>query len=107
MCLGWIVCWKLLAREAYKLLVTLMFCLALAMYSFKNNYRLRSMEIVQTFTRGLLSVMKVLGAPMMYRYPYRTSAEGLHADWLNIGKDIESVMFKLEEYKSDEQRIDE
>lgn len=107
MCQGWIACWKLPGQEAYKLLVALMFCLALPMYSFRNNCRLLSMEIVQTFTRGLLSVMKVLGAPMMYRYPYRTSAEGLHADWLNIGKDIESVMFKLEEYKTDEQRIDE
>jgi hypothetical protein len=62
------------------------------------------MEIIQTFTRGLISVMKVLGAPLMYRYPYRTSAEGLHADWMNIGKDIESVMSKLQEHADYGQR---
>jgi hypothetical protein len=33
--------------------------------------------------------------PMLYRYPYRTSAEGLKSDWHKIGGDIDSVMGKL------------
>lgn len=65
------------------------------------------MQVIQAFMRALLSVMKVLGAPMLYRYPYRTSAEGQHADWLNIGKDIQNVMSRLEEHSQHGQRRDQ
>lgn len=65
------------------------------------------MQIIQTFVRGLLSVMKILGGPMMYRYPYRTTAESMRADWSNISKDIENVMSKLEEHTQYGQRRDE
>lgn len=64
------------------------------------------MQVIQTFVRALLSVMKVMGGPMMYRYPYRTSAEGMRADWLNIGKDIQNVMYRLEEHSKHGQRSD-
>lgn len=33
---------------------------------------------------------------MLYRYPYRTSAEGLRSDWGKIAQDIESVIGRLE-----------
>lgn len=54
------------------------------------------MNIVGDFVTGLVSVLKTVGAPLLYRYPYRNSAEGLRADWLSIGKDIQSVMGHLE-----------
>jgi hypothetical protein len=54
------------------------------------------MQIIKHFVSGLISVLKVTGAPLLYRYPYRTSSEGLRSDWLNIGNDIESVMGKIE-----------
>lgn len=53
------------------------------------------MQIMHYFASGLLSVIKVTAAPMLYRYPYRTSAEGLRADWLNIGKDINNMAERL------------
>lgn len=53
------------------------------------------MNVMRDFIGGLISVVKITGAPMLYRYPYRTSAEGLRTDWLNIGKDIENVMGEL------------
>ena len=54
------------------------------------------MQIIGDFFRGLVSVIKVTASPMLYRYPYRTSAEGLRSDWINIGKDIDSVIGRLE-----------
>ncbi len=60
------------------------------------------MQIMADFSRGLLSVLKVTVSSMLYRYPYRTSAEGLHSDWGNIGKDIESVIGRLEVAAHDE-----
>lgn len=54
------------------------------------------MNIVGDFFSGLLSVLKITGAPLLYRYPYRTSAEGLKSDWVRIGQDIESVIGRLE-----------
>ncbi len=53
------------------------------------------MQIVRYFIGGFLSALQVTSAPLLYRYPYRNSAEGLHADWRNIGQDIESVMGRL------------
>ena len=60
------------------------------------------MQIIGDFIRGLLSVIKVTVSSMLYRYPYRTSAEGLRSDWLSIGKDIESVIGRLENASHDE-----
>jgi len=60
------------------------------------------MKVMRDFTGGALLVLKIIGASMLYRHPYRTSAEGLRADWLHIGKDIESVMGRLGTDKSDE-----
>ena len=54
------------------------------------------MQIIGDFIRGLFSVIKVTMLSMLYRYPYRTSAEGLRSDWMNIGKDIDSVIGRLE-----------
>lgn len=54
------------------------------------------MNIVKNFVAGLFSVLKITSAPLLYRYPYRTSAEGLRADWMNIGQDIDSIIGKLE-----------
>ena len=62
------------------------------------------MRVVGDFVYGLLHVIKVTGGSLLYRYPYRTSAEGLRADWVNIGKDIESVMGKLQGSGDDGQR---
>lgn len=56
-----------------------------------------SVNVIGDFVFGLLHVIKITGGPMLYRYPYRTSAEGLRTDWLNIGKDIESVIGRLED----------
>lgn len=53
------------------------------------------MNVVGNFIGGLISVLKINGAPLLYRYPYRTSAEGLRSDWRAIGDDIESVMGRL------------
>lgn len=53
------------------------------------------MNVLRDFAVGLVSVLKITGAPLLYRYPYRTSAEGLRSDWLRIGQDIESVGGKL------------
>jgi hypothetical protein len=55
------------------------------------------MDILKDFSIGLVSVLKITGAPMLYRYPYRISGEGLRADWNNIGQDIESVIGRLAE----------
>ena len=59
------------------------------------------MKVMPNFVTGLMSVLKITGAPMLYRHPYRTSAEGLRTDWVNIGKDIESVMGKLQKEAGD------
>ena len=54
------------------------------------------MNVMGDFFSGIFSVLKITGAPLLYRYPYRTSAEGLHKDWQSIGNDIESVIGRLE-----------
>ena len=59
------------------------------------------MQIIGNFVSGLMSVLKVIGGPMLYRYPYRTSSEGLRSDWANIGQDIKSVIGKLESESRD------
>jgi hypothetical protein len=54
------------------------------------------MNVISNFVIGLTSVLRVTSVPLLYRYPYRTSAEGLKSDWNKIGDDIDSVMGKLE-----------
>ncbi len=53
------------------------------------------MNVMRDFTVGIFSVLKITGAPMLYRYPYRISAEGLKSDWHAIGQDIDSVIGRL------------
>jgi hypothetical protein len=55
------------------------------------------MRVLRNFFAGIFSVLKITGAPLLYRYPYRNSAEGLRKDWVNIGRDIQSIIGKLEE----------
>lgn len=59
------------------------------------------MRIMKSFVTGLVSVLNVTAAPMLYRYPYRYSGEALRADWLKIGGDIESVLGKLKDTSTD------
>jgi hypothetical protein len=54
-------------------------------------------HIIGDFVFGLLAVIKVTGASLLYRYPHRISGEALRSDWLNIGKDIDSVIGRLED----------
>ena len=42
------------------------------------------MDILSNFVLGLVSVLKITSAPMLYRYPFRISGEGLRADWQKI-----------------------
>lgn len=58
------------------------------------------MSAIGDFIRGAFSVLKVTSAPLLYRYQYRNSAEGLRKDWMNIGNDIHSVIGKLKENDS-------
>ena len=60
------------------------------------------MQVIGDFVWGFLSVIKVTAAPMLYRHPHRTSAEALRPDWTSLGKDIESVMGRLEMAAHDE-----
>jgi hypothetical protein len=55
------------------------------------------MNVVKDFSVGVISVLRITGAPMLYRYPYRISAEGLRSDWSAIGQDIDSVIGRLAE----------
>lgn len=55
------------------------------------------MRVMRDFFVGMFSVLKVTSAPLLYRYQYRNSADGLRKDWMNIGDDIHSVIGKLED----------
>lgn len=55
------------------------------------------MQIMRNFAQGIFTVIRLTGAPLLYRYPYRNSAEALRADWLKVGGDIESVIGKLKD----------
>ncbi len=52
---------------------------------------------MKDFFSGIFSVLKITSSPLLYRYPYRNSAEGLRKDWVNIGRDIQIIIGKLEE----------
>ena len=53
------------------------------------------MNVVKSFCTGILSVLEITGRPMLYRYPYRTTAEAFKSDWQKIAGDIDSVMGKI------------
>jgi hypothetical protein len=53
------------------------------------------MNILKSFFSGAISVLQVTSAPMLYRYPYRNSGEGLRSDWQRISNDVENIMGKL------------
>ncbi|MEK6746867.1 MAG: hypothetical protein ABL867_06405 [Rickettsiales bacterium] len=55
------------------------------------------MKVMKDFFSGIFSVLKITSSPLLYRYPYRNSAEGLRKDWVNIGRDIQIIIGKLEE----------
>jgi hypothetical protein len=55
------------------------------------------MRVMRNFFAGMFSVLKITSSPLLYRYPYRNSAEGLRKDWVNIGRDIQIIIGKLEE----------
>ena len=50
------------------------------------------MDVVRNFCAGMVSVLQITSAPLLYRYPYRTTAEAMYADWQRIAGDIESVI---------------
>lgn len=52
---------------------------------------------MKDFAHGIFTVLKLTGAPLLYRYPYRNSGEAFRSDWQKIAGDIESVMGKMEE----------
>ncbi len=54
------------------------------------------MNIMKNFAHGIFTVLKLTGAPLLYRYPYRNSAEALRGDWLKIGGDMRSVLGRIE-----------
>ena len=53
------------------------------------------MSIVVSLIKGALSVITVTAAPQLYRYPYRSSAEGLRGDMQRVGGDVEAVFERL------------
>lgn len=59
------------------------------------------MGIASSFIRGFLSVITVTASPQLYRYPYRSSAEGLRGDMLRVGEDVEAVLGRLAAHTHD------
>lgn len=62
------------------------------------------MQVFRTFINGVLSVLHVTAAPMLYRYPYRISAEGMRADWNRISEDITNAVGRLDEHMDFEEQ---
>ncbi len=62
------------------------------------------MDILKSFMSGAVSVLQITSAPLLYRYPYRNSGEGLRSDWQRIAADVESVMGKLKAEADDGRR---
>jgi len=58
------------------------------------------MQIMKNFAHGIFTVLKITGSPLLYRYPYRNSAEALRGDWLKVGNDMRDVIGKIEEESS-------
>ena len=54
------------------------------------------MNIMRNFANGIFTVLRLTSAPLLYRYPYRNSAEALRGDWLKIGGDMRSVLGRIE-----------
>jgi hypothetical protein len=65
------------------------------------------MNVMRDFLLGVFSVLKITSSPLLYRYHYRNSAEGLRKDWLNIGGDINNIIKKLEENSDGNKRTEE
>lgn len=57
------------------------------------------MNILKDFAHGIFMVLKTIGAPQLYRYPYRNSAEALRGDWLKVSGDIQLVMEQIKSEK--------
>ncbi len=64
------------------------------------------MNIMRQFTSGVMSVLKVTGTPLLYRYPYRNSAEAFQSDWAKINHDIANIMGRMEEAGDGQPRRD-
>ncbi len=62
------------------------------------------MQVLGNFAHGIFTVLKLTGAPLLYRYTYRNSAEALRSDWLRIAGDIESVMGQLQQSENTHDR---
>jgi len=54
------------------------------------------MQIMRNFANGIFTVLKLTGAPLLYRYPYRNSAEALRGDWMKVGADMREALGNLE-----------
>lgn len=53
------------------------------------------MDVVSNFMSGFISVLKITGAPLLYRYPYRISGEAFRADWQKIANDMYAVTDRM------------
>ncbi|MBV8938415.1 MAG: hypothetical protein JO089_01065 [Alphaproteobacteria bacterium] len=62
------------------------------------------MSIVSTLIKGMVSVITVTAAPQLYRYPYRSSAEGLRGDMSKVGGDIAEVLSRTRAYEDEDAR---
>ena len=62
------------------------------------------MSVMNNFIAGMVKVLKITGSDLLYRYPYRTSSEGLRADWMKIGQDIGSVFGTIQSEAQHDQR---
>lgn len=65
------------------------------------------MQVFRSFLNGAFSVLHVTAAPMLYRYPYRISAEGMRADWNRISEDITNTVGRLDDYMNPEEPDDD
>jgi len=54
------------------------------------------MQIIRNFTHGIFTVLRLTGTPLLYRYPYRNSAEALRSDWLKVGNDMSDALGRME-----------
>ena len=50
------------------------------------------MSLIKDVVFGLISVLKTTGSPLLYRYPYRNSAEGLRADVVLVDPAVPRVV---------------
>lgn len=55
--------------------------------------------LFSSLIKGMVSVITVTASPQLYRYPYRTSAEGLRGDMQRVGGDVDAVLSRLRDEK--------